>query len=138
MRLTVRKDIAPERRGAVARATTLVSAARARIIETTPGEAEVLRRKRAEATRYLALYPQLRDQPANLTPFPFIAAEVGVTKPNAHALANFWLADDGKDADLAQVEGIARRAARLLAQADSPRALRTILGNLEAALAELD
>lgn len=51
-----------------------------------PGQEMIYREKVAEAERYMV------ERPDKLDAYPFLAAEIGVTAPDAEALAILWLA----------------------------------------------
>lgn len=59
---------------------------RARFITTLPGQEMIYLAKEAEAVRYVA------DPIPDLTRFPMLAAEIGITAPDAWQLAQIWLA----------------------------------------------
>jgi hypothetical protein len=61
--------------------------ARARFITSGSGQAMVYQAKTAEAAAWLAA-----NSPADLTGYPFIAAEVGITMPTAAELVALWQA----------------------------------------------
>lgn len=61
---------------------------RVQFITDIPGQQAIYSAKEAEARAYLALDPA----PLDLTAFPFLAGEVGLTAPDAAALAALWLA----------------------------------------------
>ena len=60
---------------------------RSRFITDLPGQDMVYQRKEAEALAYLAM----PVPPTELSRFPFLAAEVGITAPNVYQLAQVWV-----------------------------------------------
>ena len=63
-------------------------AVRLRFLTDIPGQELIYNEKRQEATLFLALDPA----PTDLTPYPFLAAEVGITAPTAAEVAAVFLA----------------------------------------------
>lgn len=61
-------------------------AVRLMLVTDLPGQDMLYLRKEMEADSYLAL----SEEPADLTDFPLMAAEVGVTAPSALELAGLW------------------------------------------------
>lgn len=51
-----------------------------------PGQEMIYREKVAEAERYMV------ERPDDLDAYPFLAAEIGITAPDAEALVSLWLA----------------------------------------------
>ena len=70
---------------AVAQINVSAGAKRAEYVTVTPGQEMIYLAKEAEATRYLA------ESPVTLDGYPLLAAEVGITAPSAHELAQIWL-----------------------------------------------
>lgn len=85
--ITIGQDMAKAKVQAVERINEMIGARRAEYITTTPGQEAIYAAKDAEARRYLAMSPP----PADLTGFPFLAAEVGITAPDAASLAQLWV-----------------------------------------------
>ncbi|SEN77239.1 hypothetical protein SAMN04488103_107184 [Gemmobacter aquatilis] len=71
---------------AKAQARAEISAARATMITTLPGQQMIYMAKEAEAARYIA------DPAPDLATYPLLAAEIGITAPDAWQLAQIWLA----------------------------------------------
>ena len=65
--------------------TTRISAARSAMITTLPGQQMIYLAKEAEAARYIA------DPAPDLATYPMLAAEIGITAPDAWQLAQIWL-----------------------------------------------
>lgn len=83
--------------------TARISAARATMITTLPGQQMIYLAKEAEAARYIA------DPAPDLATYPMLAAEIGITAPDAWQLAQIWLAM----ADLWRQEAAQLEALRL-------------------------
>lgn len=64
-----------------------ISALRARYITAMPGQEMIYANKEAEAKAFLAESPE----PTDLTPYPFIAAETGITAATPGELAALWV-----------------------------------------------
>jgi hypothetical protein len=65
--------------------TARISAARSAMITTLPGQQMIYLAKEAEAARYIA------DPAPDLATYPLLAAEIGITAPDAWQLAQIWL-----------------------------------------------
>lgn len=84
MKLSVTKDLAPLRVKAVERIAEM--ATRNRAAYATPGKDAVYLSKRDEARRWVEA-----GQPEDLTGYPYLQGEVGVTEPTAQQLVQTWL-----------------------------------------------
>ena len=87
MKITITQEqaLAPVRASAVAEINSLVAITRARIITDLPGQQMIYLRKETEARAWIASpSPDLAD-------YPLLAAEVGITAPDADQLAQIWL-----------------------------------------------
>lgn len=115
-----------ERAAALARVKNMTAAARNMVFTDLPGQDAIYLQKRVEAGRYLA------EKPKALDGFPFLAAEVGVTAPDAYQLAQLWL----NRGHMFEVIGAMTEGARLTAT-NAIAAARKIeeLGQAEAAFA---
>ena len=117
MRLTLAKDLAPLKAEALRRIDAAAEQARAAWITPGSGQALVYQAKAAEAGRYLAASPP----PADLSSYPLLAAEVGLTAPNALALAQVWQRMDGDwTAAAARIERARLEAKRAMDEARTP------------------
>lgn len=76
-----------------------IGAIRVRFITAIPGQEMLYLMKAQEAQTYLSQTPD----PADLTGFPLMAAEVGLTCPTAYELAQLWL---NMNAQLTQIGSI--------------------------------
>lgn len=65
---------------------TAVATARAAYITTLPGQQMIYMAKEAEARAYVA------DPAPDMTRYPLLSAEIGLTAPDAWQLAQIWLA----------------------------------------------
>jgi len=68
----------------VARVNEAVTTARRLYLPELPGQEMIYMAKETEALRYLSL-----PEP-DLSEYPLLAAEVGLTAPSAHELAQIW------------------------------------------------
>ena len=66
---------------------SFVAAQRRQFISDIPGQDMIYLRKEDEGRRYLAL----KVEPEDLSAFPMLAAEVGITAPTAYQLATIWV-----------------------------------------------
>lgn len=73
------------RAAARARLTAHITTARAALITVLPGQDMIYQAKEAEARAWIA---DPSPDPAN---YPLLAAEIGLTAPDAHSLAQLWL-----------------------------------------------
>ena len=73
------------RKVALTEVSLLVGEIRQRYITIIPGQEMIYQAKEAEARLWL------QTQPEDLTDFPLLAAEVGITAPTAFELAQLWL-----------------------------------------------
>lgn len=80
-------DLATAKAGAIARVNGWTATARAQYITAIPGQDMVYLAKEAEALRWLAIDPA----PVDLTGFPLIAAELGITAETPDQLAQLWV-----------------------------------------------
>ena len=79
--------LAAEKLAGVARINGMADLVRRRFITPILGQEMLYIEKEAEARRYVALDPE----PVDLSDFPFVAAEVGVTAPTAQQVAQLYL-----------------------------------------------
>lgn len=113
---------------AVTSVNSIHGRARTSIATNIPFQGELYAEKRKEAIKYL---DQLVE-PADLTDYPFLAAEVGTTAPTANDLALVWLyMDDMWVSKLAELE--ADRISRIEAIESA-----TTLAEIEAAVDNMD
>lgn len=80
-------DLATAKAAAIAAVNLRIGNQRAAYITVAPGQEMIYQRKEAEAREYLSFLAE----PATLTEFPLIAAEVGITAPTAAQVAQVWL-----------------------------------------------
>jgi len=78
--------LAQDRAGAVERINRAAGQARQRFITDLPGQEMIYKAKLDEAQAYLAA-----GEPEDLTGYPLLAAEVGITTQTAYQLAVLWL-----------------------------------------------
>lgn len=79
-------ELAASKSRASAYVNEMIGSRRLDFITDGPGHEMIYREKVAEAERYLT------ELPADLSAYPFMAAEVGVSAPDAASLAALWLA----------------------------------------------
>lgn len=79
--------LAREKLAGVGRINGMADHVRRRFVTAIIGQEMIYIEKEAEARRYLALDPE----PVDLSEFPFIAAEVGVTAATAQQVAQLYL-----------------------------------------------
>ena len=119
-----------------ARARTDLGACVARIrlcfITDLPGQGEIYAEKEREARAYLGL-PALPNQ---LTDFPFLDAELGITAPSAYELAQLWLNLAALWRQVAAVLEKARTAAN--AQIEAAPSAEAAAGIAQATVAALE
>ncbi|TMV79969.1 hypothetical protein FGG78_25645 [Thioclava sp. BHET1] len=80
-------DLSEEKSAAINRINAASGAARLQFVTSLPGQDMIYLRKEQEAISYLAQDPA----PADLTDYPLLAAEVGITASTAYQLAQLWL-----------------------------------------------
>lgn len=85
-RLILRKNLGPMRADASRRVDAAAEAVRQQFITPGSGQAMVYAAKQDEARRYLESVPP----PADLTLYPLMEAEVGLTAATPHDLAVLW------------------------------------------------
>jgi hypothetical protein len=125
MKISVTKDISALR--LAANALIDEAAAAERLQHVTQDKDGVYRAKTAEAVRYLAA-----GHPDDLSDFPFLRKEVGVTAPNASDLAEMWVERDRvltQEIDPA-IEGVTMTAKKSVALATNPAAIDAIVASL--------
>ncbi len=111
---------------ATATANRMAGAARGQFITDIPGQQMIYQAKEAEARAYAA------DPDPDLSAYPLIAAEVGITAPDAWGVAQVWL----NMAALWTATAAALEAARLTATAAIAEA--GTMATIDAALAALE
>lgn len=83
--VAVRVDISGKVQAAISAVNSAVGAIRASIVTTIPAQDMVYLKKEAEARAYIA------DADPALEQYPFIAAEIGITAPDAYAVAQVYV-----------------------------------------------
>lgn len=100
----------------------------------TDGKHQVYAEKRDEATRYIAAEAEPGPAP-DLTDYPYLAAEVGITAPNALALAQLWLEMDRQWRQVAAtIESISMNAKSQIGGAGSRAEMDAIVASVVATL----
>ncbi len=118
---------------AVERINRRVGDLRRRIFTDIPGQDAIYLEKRAEAVRYVAA-----DAPKDLTDFPLLAGEVGITAPDAWQLAQLWLhLSDAFRAMGAATEHLRQRASAAVAAAQDFDAIEAAEADFTLALTGL-
>ena len=85
--ITGQARLASEKRSAVAGVNRMIDQARRLFITPIVGQEMIYLEKGAEALRFVNADPE----PTDLTDYPFIAAEVGVTATTAYEVAQLYL-----------------------------------------------
>ena len=110
----------------VAAMNTQIGRIRTRFITALPGQDLIYKAKEDEARAWLAAGEQ-----EDLGEFPFLAAEVGVLAPTAHAVAQIWLNLGAQWRGVAaDLEGIRMAAATALDTAGSDEEMAQIVDAL--------
>ncbi|PTW48337.1 hypothetical protein [Rhodovulum kholense] len=126
--------LASARRRAIAEITDVTSALRRRYITAADGQDMLYQAKRDEAVAYLALDPE----PATLTLFPLLAAEVGITASTPYELAQLWVNMQAIWlAAAAQIEPIRLTAVYTVETAATEGEIATALATFRAAIGGL-
>ena len=79
-------EIATSRVVAISTVNTVAEAVRSRFVTPGSGQAMVYMEKQAEARAWFAA-----GEPEDLTEFPWLQAEIGITAPSSYELAQLWL-----------------------------------------------
>lgn len=80
-------DISPERKAAISEINMSMSTIREQYVTNITGQEMLYQVKEEEARAYLVSDPE----PTDLTDYPLIAAEVGITAPTAYEVAQVYL-----------------------------------------------
>lgn len=129
--------LAALRREAIARINARTGEVRGRFITISPGQEMIYLGKEAEALRYLAEV-QVSGAP-DLSGFPFMAAEIGITAPTPLALAQLWVAMAAQWRQIGSVIEQARLGAVAgVEQATGAPAIAAAVAGWEAAAAEIE
>jgi hypothetical protein len=125
MKISVEKDIAALRTSAAAMVDALAAAYRA--LYATPGKDAVYLAKRDEAAAYIAA-----GEPDDLTDYPYLRAEVGITVVNASDLAELWRSSNATLAGEIdpRIERATFTAKAAIAAAADPATLDEIIADL--------
>lgn len=83
--------LATARAAARARLTAHITTARAALITVLPGQDIIYQAKEAEARAWIAATTAEGEPTPTLDDYPLLAAEIGLTAPDAHSLAQLWL-----------------------------------------------
>lgn len=125
------------RRDAEAGINASIGRIRLRLVTDIPGQEALYMEKRTEAAAYIAEAAQ-GGEPKDLADYPLLAAERGITAPDAWQLAQLWL----NRAELfkrvgAATEGLRQRALADLQAAPDLTAIETIQTDFNQALSRL-
>jgi hypothetical protein len=124
-------ELAEYKASARAEVNARAGAARRGWITDLPGQDLVYAAKRTEAVVWLNADPV----PADLSAFPWIAAEVGITAPTAAELAQIWLNLDALwQAEGARIEALRQAALTTIAAAQTASDITTAVEIARAAL----
>lgn len=124
------RSIEDVRREARQRLDRLVSSARVTYIPKTRGASHMHLKKQLEAERYLAL----PSRPNDLSDFPLLEAEIGVSAGSAEEVARLWI-DKAKETDaaLARIERARMEAKAAIWKAGSEAEIEKVLKGFEGA-----
>ena len=118
----VAADLVAAKATAIARINAASGLARQQFITTCPGQDIIYIATEREALAYLAA------PTADLTAYPLLAAEVGVTAPTAWELAQVWANVSVYWRGVAaQIEGVRMRALVQIETASDPKAVTAVL-----------
>ena len=107
------------------------SKVRSLFITSIVGQDGVYAGKKAEAIAYLSVSPE----PADLSAYPFLANEVGLTAPTAYELAQLWLNMSALwTQTAANLENVRLSAIKAVSNAVSANEIETIVTGAKAAL----
>lgn len=123
------------KRNAAARESVngMFRAKREEYVTDLPGQDAMYRAKYDEAADFLAQSPE----PTDLSPYPWMAQEVGVTAPTAYELAQLWVNLNQLWGTVVgpQLEGIRQQTVAAISAASSDAEIETILHSLRDTLA---
>ncbi|TMV07322.1 hypothetical protein [Arenibacterium halophilum] len=129
---SVTAELEARRRAATAEVNATIGTRRQEFITDIPGQEMIYREKITEATLYLAA-PIL---PAELTDYPLLSAEIGITAPDATALATLWLSMGAQWKRVgAELEAIRQAALLAISAAPDGAGVATALSAFRAAYA---
>ncbi len=107
---------------AIAKINEIVGVTRQKYITTSPGQDMIYIAKEREALAFLVAPTQ------DMTSYPLLAAEIGVTAPTAWELAQVWANVSVYWRGIAaQIEGIRMRAIAQVEAASDPQAVTAVL-----------
>lgn len=123
-------DLAKSKASAIAKVNGWAATVRAQHITAIPGQDMIYLAKEAEALRWLAADPA----PADLSGFPLLAAEIGITAETPDQLAQLWVNLGELWRGLAaQIETARLGTIKVIAEADSEAAVAAALVSLTGA-----
>lgn len=121
-------DLATAKARAIAGINARAGQQRLALITDLPGQDMIYLAKEAEALRYLAETPE----PADLSSYPLIAAEVGITAPDAYQIAQIWAQLGAMWRQVAaQIEGARLGAINAITAAEDDAAIRSAIAFTE-------
>lgn len=125
MKLTVKKDIEPQRAAALVAIDAWAKAERTKI--NTRDKWDIYRWKVEEANNWINLKGKKRE----LVNFPYLAAEVGITSPDADTLASLWITK-WAEAQMAGplIEKKTQLAKKAVRACTSPASIQAVLDGL--------
>lgn len=120
--------LAQARAAARAALSAHIEAARAALITDLPGQSMIYLAKEAEARSFLA------EPEPDMADYPMLAAEVGITAPDAETLAQIWLnmADIWRNA-AAGLEALRLSTAAAIDAAATPAAVEAAMATVRGA-----
>jgi len=130
---TIGPDMAFHKAQAVKQINAVIAEVRLRYITDLPGQEALYQRKEAHAQAY-----KDAGYPADLTGFPLIAAETGITAPTSQALADLWLTNAADwEAIAATLEAIRMTAVMAVKGATTRADIATTMANMETELSAI-
>lgn len=123
-------DLEPFRARAIDRLNRLFGAKRIPLITDIPGQEMIYLRKENEARDYIA------DPAPDMLNYPMLAAETGVTAPDAYALAQLWLnMSELLRQTAATLERLRMQGINAISVAETPAGIDAVIAFYENALA---
>lgn len=125
------RQLEAKRTEAIGAVNDRIARLRLRYVTDMPGQEALYLRKSAEGEAFLALDPE----PADLTGFPLLAAEVGITAPTARDLALLWRQNATDWTAVAAVlEGVRMASVMAVRAAEDDAAIAAALDSLDATI----
>lgn len=125
MKISLKKDLTAPREAALVEIQTQYDACRLKHLSL--GKTDVYEAKRKEADRYLA-----KGKPKDLTEYPWLAAEIGITADTAAALAQIWIQKSTTTEGIGPaIERVVMTAKKAVREARTPAEIDAVLRDLD-------